>query len=406
MKRLVSFLLMIIVLGGWGCAVAEFKEEAWYGEALKECEMSLGNNLRLKNVIERAQAGEQITIATVGGSITEGALASKYEECWAMRFAAQFGETYGTDGGMNVTLVNCGVGGTPSPFGWMRYGRDILARVPESDPDGYPDLVVIEYAVNDWAEPTGCRCYESMVKEILEQPNNPAVILLFSARNDGWNVQEDLQRIGKRYDLMMVSVRNGLYRHLDKDFPKKGFYQDEYHPNSTGHGMMADALMQAVADANAADTAENDTDLTVSPAYGTDFMGLKTIYGDSGTEGITVERGSFDKVDKTTYSNKPVGQVCGKNFCHGTTSGTEPMKVTGVFRKCLIAWKAASESTYGTAEILVDGKVKATLKGGSGKWGQSEVVLVLDEKDAAEHTVEIRVVEEGKRFTITAISVQ
>ena len=54
----------------------------------------------------------------------------------------------------------------------------------------------------------------------------------------------------------------------------------------------------------------------------------------------------------------------------------------------------------------MDGKVKATLKGGSGKWGQSEVALVLDEKEAAEHTVEIRVVEEGKRFTITAFSVQ
>ena len=405
MKKLLLLLMALMMIGG-SRAMAEYTEEVWYTEALKESVVSAGNNLRLKNVIERAQKGEQITIGTVGGSITEGALASSYEECWAMRFAARFGETYGTDGGGNVTLVNSGVGGTPSPFGYTRYGRDILARVPESDPDGYPDLAVIEYAVNDWAEPTGCRCYESMVKEILSQPNRPAVILLFSARNDGWNVQNELQKIGERYDLLMVSVRDGLYKHLDRDFPKKSFYKDEYHPNSTGHAMMADAMMAAVADAAAAETAETDIDLSVKPVYGTDFMGLKTAYGDSVPDGITVERGSFDKVDKTTYSNKPVGQVCGKNFCHGTSSGTDPMKITGVFRKCLIAWKAAAEDTYGTAEILVDGKVKATLKGGSGKWGQSEVALVLDEKEAAEHTVEIRVVEEGKRFTITAFSVQ
>jgi hypothetical protein len=119
-----------------------------------------------------------------------------------------------------------------------------------------------------------------------------------------------------------------------------------------------------------------------------------------------VERGSFDKSDKTTYSNKPVGQVCGKNFCHGTTSGTEPMKITGVFSKCLISWKAAAENTYGTAEVRVDGKLKTRLTGGPGKWGQSEVVLVLDEREAAEHTIEISVVGEGKRFTITAISVR
>ncbi len=405
MKKLLLLLMALMMIGG-SRAMAEYTEEVWYTEALKESVVSAGNNLRLKNVIERAQKGEQITIGTVGGSITEGALASSYEECWAMRFAARFGETYGTDGGGNVALVNSGVGGTPSPFGYMRYGRDILARVPESDPDGYPDLMVIEYAVNDWAEPTGCRCYESMVKEILSQPNRPAVILLFSARNDGWNVQNELQKIGERYDLLMVSVRDGLYKHLDRDFPKKNFYRDEYHPNSTGHAMMADAMMAAVADAAAAETAETDIDLAAEPVYGTDFMGLKTIYGDSVPDGITVERGSFDKVDKTTYSNKPVGQVCGKNFCHGTSSGSEPMRITGIFRKCLIAWKTAAEGTYGSAEILVDGKVKATLKGGSGKWGQSEVVLILDGKEAAEHTVEIRVAEEGKRFTITAVSVQ
>ena len=82
------------------------------------------------------------------------------------------------------------------------------------------------------------------------------------------------------------------------------------------------------------------------------------------------------------------------------------MRITGVFRKCLIAWKAAAEDTYGAAEVLVDGKLKTILRGGKGKWGQSEVVLVLDGAEAAEHTVEIRVTEEGKRFTITAVSVQ
>lgn len=405
MKRLVSVLLVLMMLAG-GTAMAEFADAAWYGEALKECEMALGNNLRLKKVIERAQGGEFITVATVGGSITEGANASKYEECWAARFAAQFGETYGTDGGANVKLVNCGVGGTPSPFGYMRYGREILGRVPEADPDGYPDLVVIEYAVNDWAEPTGGRCYESMVKEILEQPNEPAVILLFAARKDGWNLQNDLRKIGDRYNLPMVSIVDGIWQHLDKDFPIADFYTDDYHPNSTGHQMMADALMQAVADAAAAETAENDVDLNAEPVYGTDFMGLKTIFGDSTPEGVEVDRGGFTGNDTKAYRNKPVGQVCGKNFFHSGRMSADPLKVTGVFRKCLVSWLASGDSTYGAAEILVDGEVKITLEGGAGKWGQSEVVLVLDEAEAAEHTVEIRPKDEKKWFTITAISVQ
>ena len=404
MKKLVALILGILLLGG-SMAMAEFANEDWYAEAMKASVIT-GNNVRLKKVIDRARSGENITIATVGGSITEGAAASTYAECWASRFAVMFGNTFGT--GNNVELINSGVGGTPSPFGWMRYGKDVLERVSEKDADGLPDLVIIEYAVNDWEECTKGRAYESMVKEILSAENQPAVMLMFTVRRDGWNLQDDLQKIGDRYNLPMVSIRDGIYPHLDKDYPKSDWYSDDYHPKSVGHRMMADALMEAVKEADAAEADAADIDLTVEPVKGTDFMGLKTIYGEGETEGVTVERGSFKSIDVNSYRNTPVGWVCGKNFHHNITDGDEPLKITGVFRKCLIAWKASAESSFGTAEVLLDGVVKKTLSGGNGKWGQSEVVLVLDAKEASERTIEIRMADgnKGRKFTITAISVQ
>ncbi len=53
----------------------------------------------------------------------------------------------------------------------------------------------------------------------------------------------------------------------------------------------------------------------------------------------------------------------------------------------------------------MDGKVRRTLRGGEGKWGQSETVLIWDAVEASGHTVEIRMAEgsERKRFTVTAI---
>lgn len=407
MKRFVAFLLVCMMIMG-GTAMGEFVGTEWYQEALKASEMRLGNNVRLKKLIERARAGEQITIGTMGGSITEGAGASTYEECWASRFAVRFGNTYGVNNGANVTLVNAGVGGTPSTFGYMRFQRDINDRVPETDPDGYPDLVVIEYAVNDWQEPSGHRCYESMVKDVLSYPNEPAVILLFSSTSKGWNLQNELRPVGDTYDLMMVSISDGIYPLTDGRFEKDEIFSDEYHPKSLGHRMMADCLMQAIADALEKETDAADIDLAVEPAYGTDFIGLKTLYADSETEGIMIERGRFDGTDISTYKNKPVGWVCGKNYFHDAMFKAEeaPMKVTGTFSKCLIAWKAASEADYGEAEILVDGKSVMKLKGGEGKWGQSEVVLVLDDAEAAEHTIEILVTDTNKKFTITAIAVK
>ena len=386
--------------------MGEFFQDDWYREALKASEMRLGNNVRLKRVIERAMAGEQITIATIGGSITEGAGASNYRECWASRFAVRFGNTYGVNNGSNVTLINAGVGGTASTYGYMRYGRDITERVRSGDPDGYADLVIIEYSVNDWEEPTRHRCFESMVREILEQPNEPAVILLFAVFRNGWNLQEELRKIGDRYDLMMVSIRNGMYPHIGREIAGEDFFFDEYHPKSLGHRTMADCLSQTVRDAAEKETDAQDIDLSEGPVYGTDFKGLRTIYAGRETEGITVDRGSFTADDTTTYRNRPVGRVCGANFCHEPSESAEPLKITGMFSKCLIAWKAAAESTYGAAEVLVDGRTVTRLSGGEGKWGQSEVVLVLDESEAAEHTVEIRPADPGKRFTVTAISVK
>ena len=406
--RKLAAALAALLLFCAGAAYGEGKtmfEKEWYLQALKDSVMSVGNNARLNKVISRARSGEEITVATIGGSITEGAGAAVYRDCWASRFCTRFGAAYGVNGGENVHLVNAGVGGTPSPFGYMRYRREILGRIPKKDADGLPDVVVIEFSVNDWEEPTGHRCYESMVKEILEAPNEPAVILLFAVFRNGFNLQNDLKKIGENYGLMMVSVKDGFYAHIGKKLTVEGFFADEYHPTSLGHRIMTDCLMQAVTDAAEADT-DAPADLNVKPVYGTDFMGLKTIFGDTETEEYAVERSGFPGSDQNSYSNAPVGRVCGKNFFHDANDPMDPLKVTGVFRKCLVAWKASADPSFGTVEILIDGQVKKAVRGGEGKWGQSEVVLALDMKEAAEHTLEIRVKEEGKKATITAIGLQ
>ncbi len=407
LRRLTAVLAVLTLLCGCVARGEEKSmfEEEWYRQALENSVMRVGNNARLKKVIEKTQNGEGITLATIGGSITEGAGAGSYQECWASRLWVRFKTAYGVNNGENVYLVNAGVGGTPSTFGYMRYQREIVDRVPVADADGLPDVVVVEYSVNDWDEPTKHRCYESMVREILDAPNEPAVILLFAVFKTGWNLQEELRKIGDRYDLMMVSIRDGIYPLIGSKIKSEAFFFDDYHPTSLGHRMMMDCMMQAITKA-----AEAETDpapaTDQAPVYGTDFMGLKTIFGDTQTDEFTIDRSGFPGSDAGSYHNQPVGWVCGKNFFHDAKDPMDPLKITGVFRKCLVAWKASADASFGTVEILVDGRVAQTVRGGSGKWNQSEVVLVLDEKEAAEHTLEIRVKEEGKKATITAIGLQ
>lgn len=74
-----------------------------------------------------------------------------------------------------MKLIKAGVGGTPSELGMIRFERDVLRDGKEK-----PDLVVVEFAVNDEGDETKGRCYESLVTKILSMPDAPAVLLLFA----------------------------------------------------------------------------------------------------------------------------------------------------------------------------------------------------------------------------------
>ena len=89
-KRLAAALaaLMLLCIGtAQGEGEKAMFDQEWYLQALQDSVMSRGNNARLKKVIERSKNGEEITLATIGGSITEGAGANVYRNCWASRIA-------------------------------------------------------------------------------------------------------------------------------------------------------------------------------------------------------------------------------------------------------------------------------------------------------------------------------
>jgi len=384
---------------------AEAVKQSWYAEMLKNAQVSLGNNKRLKALVDRAAAGEHITIATIGGSITEGAGAKTYQQCYAYKIWEGFKGACDLDSDANVSFVNAGVGGTPSTFGWMRYQRDIVDRV--NDTDSLPDLVVIEYSVNDGGEPTNHQCFESMVKQILAQPNEPVVIILFAVFPSGYNLQSDLKKIGETYDLMMVSIKDGPFKLVGSKWTESGFFYDQYHPTTLGHAVMADCVLSAISDALALEEAENDIDLNVPAAYGTAFMGIRTIYKHSDNTDIALDAGSFKSDDSRSYTNYPIGRVCGENFFHAVKNGNEPLTFTAEFKNFMIAYRTMSDSSYGRAVVYIDGVKVRTLTSNTGSWGQSVVDLIWSSQESALHTVTICMAEgdEDKKFTITCMGI-
>lgn len=371
-------------------------EVDWYQEMLEKSVLSTGNNARVKKVLEKARRGETVNIVTLGGSITEGGNASSMTLGYAYLFAEEFGKTYGVNGGENINFVNAGLSGTPSSLGVMRYDRDVVEALGTE-----PDLFLIEFEVNDWAEATKGRAYESMVYEVLTQDNDAAVIMIFAVRNDMWNVQNEHLPIATHYEIPVVCIKDAISPAINKNYMAKSkFYADDYHPNNYGHTVMKDCIMQLLATIDA-EEAEAMNPVPETAKKGLDFVGTKLI--DSATEGITVDAGAFTLTD-TAVQKFQVKNVLSfpNNWKHDPAAGNESFTMTLNCKNLMMNYKTGGNE-FGSAEVYVDGVLMTTLNGAGG-WNGSNVVLLIDEKERAEHRVEIRMAEgqEDKTFTIYA----
>ena len=83
---------------------------------------------RIGKVMKRAAAGEDICIGFIGGSITQGCLASSPDKCYAHKVFEWFEESFPK---AHFRYVNAGIGATDSQFGCARAQSDLLAYEPD-----------------------------------------------------------------------------------------------------------------------------------------------------------------------------------------------------------------------------------------------------------------------------------
>ena len=197
------------------------------GDIVARSQLATGDLGRLARVFAKAHRGEPIKLGVIGGSITVGAMASSPASSYSGLLLAWWRERFPK---CEIDLINAGVGGTGSMYGALRAGRDLLS--------GRPNLVVIEFAVNDiW---TDGEAYEGLVRQILAQPNRPAVILLFMMWERGGNDQEMQAKVGMHYNLPMVSFRDAMWPEMAAGRLKWSDYiVDTVHPNDAGHAAAA-----------------------------------------------------------------------------------------------------------------------------------------------------------------------
>lgn len=384
-----------------------FESEA-YQAMIANSLVSTGNNYRLKRVIERAKAGEDVTIAYIGGSITQGAGAKPINTlCYTYRSYEAFAQMFSPNGGKNIHYVKAGIGGTSSELGVVRYERDVT-----NNGEIQPDLVIVEYAVNDEGDETKGVCYESLVKKILSAKNQPAILLNFAVFMDDFNLQDRLQPVGERYDLPMVSVKDALLPQYHKDMvvSKRQYFYDIFHPSNIGHHIMADCLIHLFKTVDQEEMSTADINLEQQPVYGNQFSKLVCFDRKNADDFCKIETVGFDATDTEVQcverdmdlSATPVFLDNWMNV--GTKDASFKFQIT--CKNLLIVMKDSGDAKFGIADAYVDGKLVRSMNPLEIGWNHSSALVLIDDTESALHEVEIRMQpgSESKKFTIQAFA--
>lgn len=394
-------------------APVDFKSEA-YAEIIKKGVVSKGNNARIKRAIEKARRGEDVTVAFIGGSITQGAGAIPINtNCYARKTFEGFCDICGRGYEENVHYVKAGVGGTPSELGMLRYEADVL--------DGgkiTPDLVVVEFAVNDAGDETNGRCYDSLVRKIYEGPGKPAVILLFAVFQDDFNLEERLSPVGRAYDIPMVSTKASVTEQFYKK-PSEGrvvsknqYFYDCFHPTNTGHRIMADGLIELMKQADEAEAdKEIETLAGVKAPIGGEFETVILVDRKNDPVGVTIDCGSFTGTDTEIQSverNMDLGQTPEfPNNWFFDGKGDKPFVLDVECKSLLIVYKDSASPSVGIAQVYDNGELKLTIDPHVVGWTHCNPFIVFEGDEKKKHHVEVKMQagSEDKNFTILGFGV-
>jgi lysophospholipase L1-like esterase len=191
---------------------------------------------RLQAVMQRLEAGEPITLAAIGGSITTGYAAQPpRERGWAALLAKSLGP--------KVKLFNAGVSGTDSAAGVQRLQKQVL--------DAAPDLVIVEFGVNDqWLDPAvRGSSYEAILRKLLTASKPPAVVVLgLTQQGNQPRDATDLQlQLAAHYGLASLDFGRWMQARVDAGQDRwAALYDEPVHPNATGHQRIALALAETL----------------------------------------------------------------------------------------------------------------------------------------------------------------
>lgn len=353
-----------------------------------------GNQARLAKVFQKAKNGEEITVAYLGGSITQGSSAGD-DLCYARLTTNWLIEQFPD---AKINYVRAGIGATGSYIGVHRARRDVTSK--------NPDLIFIDFSVNDTTEHTerNTNSYDSLIQLLWNSDSAPAIVTVAMTMQDGTSFQRYHSEICKAYRIPMISYREAILDVIQNGhIVWTDISDDNIHPNVTGHAVLTEIITAYLQDViDNLDSIDTSVESDLSQPYTENkFMNADLIVPENTTP-----------IDSTGWETRT--DIFGNFGCYwnvrskdGSFEGVNPLKFE-VEAKNIGVFYGKLTGKGGTFDVVVDGTVAKTINsdfpGGWGSYVESEEIISFDE--TGKHTVEI-VPHTGEKaiITISAIAI-
>ncbi|MHB9081841.1 MAG: DUF4434 domain-containing protein [Pirellulaceae bacterium] len=356
---------------------------------IARCVVDAGDFSRLHIAMAKAARGEAITVAAIGGSITAGASASTEENRWPNHAAAWWRTKFPNT---EVRFVNAGIGATGSDIGSHRIRQDLLSA--------RPDVVMVEFAVNDAGSPLAGETLEGLLRQVLALPSCPAAVMLFTMDSQGHNCQQVHTEVGRHYRVPMVSFRDALWPDVaSRKISWNDIEADSVHPNDRGH-QICGALVSHLFDM-AAETLPAGTGPALPPPLPSPLI--------SDTYEHTRLGNAANLTPVSMEGWQPMDGAYGKGWRAETPGSALEFELEGT--AISLAYKK-QKAGFGRASIVVDGGPPQILEGYFPQdWGGGYTPFVSAGHDLApgKHRLRITVLGEkdaespGNAFEVHAI---
>ncbi|MCP4604827.1 MAG: hypothetical protein GY847_30620 [Proteobacteria bacterium] len=194
----------------------------------------------LATLIERLELGEEVTIIGLGDSLTYGWMVSTG---FFDRFLDSLEIVYPR---ATITRINAGIPGDTASGGLARMGSVLKNQ---------PDLIVVQFGLNDMFQRIDPASFEQSLIEIVEKGHEAGVaIVLTTSCPLPWEEGQSaatifykaIQNVGTLTGTPVANLDRHWLKTIEKQTdhsPGRLYISDGVHPSDAGHALMAEGLL-------------------------------------------------------------------------------------------------------------------------------------------------------------------